>query len=193
MLRKMLLTAGLLAGALVISSQAMAHTVVEENEEHVMPASDRWTPWPWKQALTFPWTDVQGLWKVEQDEFISYFSFKVVQHKSTGIRQLQVKQFDGDSCRVLATGVGIETDKKILAQMTSKGGMIYRVELTAFSEKDLLRSDIIPVKGGIPTNGVLVLSMSTFDSPEPDSKFHMQIMKISTFVTQKSCFEDVRR
>lgn len=193
MLRKFILTAAVLAGLFTASLATESQAAVENEDEHVMPVSDRWTPWPWKFVQPFPWTDIQGLWKVEQDDFVSYFSFKVVVHRRTGIRQLQVKQYDGESCRILATGVGLENDKKILSQMTSRGGMIYRVELTAFSEKDLLRSDIIPVKGNIPTEGVVVLSMSTFDSSEPANKFHMQIMKISSMVTQRPCIDDIRK
>jgi hypothetical protein len=188
MLGKLLLAASLVVGALAIPSQSMAFAYADQDyDEHVMPANDRWVPWPWSSRQPFPWADIQGLWKVEQDDFVSYFSFKIVSQKNTGIRQLQVKQFDGDSCKVLATGVGIETDKKILAQMTSKGGIIYRVELTAFKEKD---SPVPPLRGGMRTEGVMVLSMSTFDTPD---QFHMQIMKISPAVTQKFCFDDIRK
>lgn len=192
MLRKFLLTAVVLVGV-VSTSLAHSQQASGQADEHVMPVSDRWTPWPWKYVQPFPWTDIQGLWKVEQDEFVSYFSFKIVVHKRTGLRQLQVKQYDGESCRILATGVGIENDRKVLAQMTSRSGMIYRVELTSFSEKDLLRSDITPIKGNIRTDGVVVLSMSTFDNPESSNKFHMQIAKISALMTQRPCMEDVRK
>lgn len=186
---RLLVLAALVVGSMT-TSQSIAYSTDAEYEEHVMPANDRWVPWPWSNRQPFPWYDIQGMWKVEQDEFTSYFSFKVVTHKSSGIRQLQVKQFDGESCRVLATGVGVETDKKILAQMTSKGGIIYRVELTAFSEEDLRKKDIPPLRGDIPTREAMVLSMSTFDAPE---QYHMQIVKISASVTQKFCLEDVRK
>ncbi|KYG66540.1 hypothetical protein AZI86_05710 [Bdellovibrio bacteriovorus] len=188
---RLLLTAALAAGALATSSPSVASTISQgDYEEHVMPANDRWVPWPWSSRQPIPWSDIQGLWKVEQDDFISYFSFKVVTLKSTGIRQLQVKQFDGDSCKVLSNGVGVETNKKILAQMTSKSGNIYRVELTAFSEEDLRKEDIPPLRGGIPTREAMVLSLSPIDSSEV---YHMQIVKISAFVTQKFCFEDIRK
>lgn len=188
---RIFLVIALIVGALSAISSAQAEIYARgDYDEHVMPTDDRWTPWPWSNRQPFPWSDIQGMWKVEREDFTSYFAFKVVTHKATGIRQLHVKQFDGDSCRVLANGVGVENDKKILAQMTSKGGTIYRVELTAFSEEDLRKIDIPPLKGGIPTREAMVLSMSTFDSLE---QFHMQIVKISSFVTQKFCFEDIRK
>lgn len=166
-------------------------TSFAEAEEHVMPASDdRWVPWPWTLAQPFPWADIQGLWKVEQGDFTSYFAFKVVREKTTGLRQLQVKQFDGDTCKVIATGVGIERNQKVLAQMTSKGGTTYRVQLTAFSEKD---SPIPPLRGNVPTQGVMVLSMGNLDGKGDQGMIHMQIMKISAYLAQRVCIEDVKK
>lgn len=160
-------------------------------DEHVMPASDdRWVPWPWSLAQPFPWGDIQGLWKVEQGDFVSYFAFKVVREKSTGIRQLEVKQYDGDTCRVLATGVGIERNQKVLAQMTSRGGITYRVQLTSFNEKD---SPIPPLRSTVPVPSVMVLSMGTLDVQGLEGMMHMQIMKVSAFIGQKSCNEDVKK
>ncbi|MBV2168072.1 MAG: hypothetical protein KUL82_05120 [Bdellovibrio sp.] len=180
-----------LSTLVVISAMTMSVSAFAEPEEHVMPASDdRWVPWPWALAQPFPWSDIQGLWKVEQGDFVSYFALKVVRQKATGLRQLQVKQFDGDTCRVLATGVGIERNQKILAQMTSKGGITYRVQLTAFNEKD---SPIPPLRGSVPTQGVMVLSMGTLDVQGLEGMVHMQIMKISAYLTQKVCFDDVKK
>lgn len=158
-------------------------------DEHIIPASDnRPVPWPWSLAQPFPWTDIQGLWKVEQGDFTSYFALKLVRQKSTGARQLQVKQFDGDTCRVLATGVAIERSQKVLAQMTSRAGTTYRVQLTAFKEKD---SPIPPLKSNVPVQGVMVLSMGRLDSQE--EMVHLQIKKISAQLTQKFCIEDTKK
>ena len=160
-------------------------------DEHVMPASDdRWVPWPWTLAQPFPWGDIQGFWKVEQNEFVSYFAFKVVREKSTGIRQLQVTQYDGETCRVISTGVGIERNQKVLAQMTSRGGITYRVQLTSFDEKD---SPIPPLRSNIPVPSVMVLSMGTLDAQGLDNMYHMQIAKISAFVGQRMCSEDIKK
>lgn len=176
----------LIIATLLTSANAFAGL---SEDEHIIPASDnRPVPWPWSLAQPFPWTDIQGLWKVEQGDFTSYFALKLVRQKSTGARQLQVKQFDGDTCRVLATGVAIERSQKVLAQMTSRAGMTYRVQLTAFKEKD---SPIPPLKSNFPVQGVMVLSMGRLDSQE--EMVHVQIKKISAHLTQKFCIEDVRK
>lgn len=185
-----------LLAALVLSSFAfstVSHAQTsEEDNEHIVPASDnRPVPWPWAMAQPFPWTDIQGLWKVEQGDFTSYFALKVVRQKSTGVRQLQVKQFDGDTCKVISTGVGIERNQRVLAQMTSRAGTTYRVQLTAFNEKDV---SVTPVKGTIPTQGVMVLSLGQFENNKgPVEMVHMQIMKISALLTQRVCIEDVKK
>lgn len=185
MLRSILLATLIFTG-LVLRGQSYA-----AEDEHIIPASDnRPVPWPWTLAQPFPWTDIQGLWKVEQGDFTSYFALKVVRQKSTGIRQLQVKQFDGDTCKMLSTGVGIERNQKVLAQMTSRGGTTYRVQLTAFSEKD---SPLPPLKGNVPTQAVMVLSMGALDNKAPDEMIHMQIVKISAHLTQKVCMEDIKK
>lgn len=186
-----MLRAILLAALIVFSGFTSFANAVGAQDEHVMPASDdRWVPWPWSLATPFPWGDIQGFWKVEQGDFTSYFAFKVVREKSTGIRQLQVKQFDGDTCRVIATGVGIERNEKVLAQMTSKGGTTYRVQLTSFNEKD---APIPPLRSNVPVTSVLVLSMGTLDVEGIEGMIHMQIMKISPFIGQRMCVEDVKK
>lgn len=187
MLSRILIAALVTFSTLTYSGVALANT---GDEEHIMPASDdRWVPWPFHLAQPFPWQDIQGLWKVEQGDYISYFALKVVRQKSTGIRQLQVKQFDGETCRVLANGVGIERNQKVLAQMTSRGGITYRVQLTAFNQKD---SPMPPLRGNLPVDEVMVLSIGALEPRGPEEMVHMQIMKVSSALTQKSCIEDAK-
>lgn len=189
MLRNVLIA--LLTISLGLPALAYGPQNCEYTDEHVMPASDdRWVPWPWTLARPFPWSDIQGLWKVEQNEFVSYFAFKVVREKATGIRQLQVTQYDGETCRVISTGVGIERNLKVLAQMTSRAGTTYRVQLTSFDEKD---SPIPPLRSNIPVPSVMVLSMGTLDAQGLDGMYHMQIGKISAFAGQRMCSEDIKK
>lgn len=181
----------ILMATLIFSGLTLSAGAYAADDEHIIPVNDnRPVPWPWTLAQPFPWTDIQGLWKVEQGDFTSYFSLKVVRQKLTGIRQLQVKQFDGDTCKMLATGVGLERNQKVLAQMTSRAGTTYRVQLTAFSEKD---SPLPPLKGNVPTTGVMVLSMGALDNIANDNMVHMQIMKISAHLTQRVCMEDIKK
>ncbi|UXR65894.1 hypothetical protein EZJ49_06485 [Bdellovibrio bacteriovorus] len=180
----------LIATLVTVSSMAYSVGAYAKVEEHIMPASDdRWVPWPFHLAQPFPWQDIQGIWKVEQGDYVSYFALKVVRQKSTGVRQLQVKQFDGETCKVLATGVGHENHLKVLAQMTSKGGAIYRVQMTAISQKD---SPVPPLQG-MPMDEVMVLSIGTLERGGMDEMVHMQTMKISATLSQRICIEDIKK
>lgn len=182
----------ILIASLIISGFSLsAHGYVgADGDGRYFPTSDnRPVPWPWTLAQPFPWTDIQGLWKVDNGDFVSYFALKVVRLKSTGLRQLQVKQYDGETCKVLATGVGLERNQRVFAQMTSRAGDTYRVQLTAFSEKD---APVVPLKGNLPTQRVMVLSMGTLDSQLSEQMVHIQIVKISSHMNQKICMEDVK-
>lgn len=184
----------LLATLLIFSSvttyTAQAHAQqASSDDEHVMPASDdRWTHWPWRLAQPFPWSDIQGTWKVEQEDYVSYFVFKVVQQKN-GVKQVQVKQIDGEQCRTIATGVGVEKGTLVYAQMTSKAGKIYRLNLTAFRRSD---SPQPPLEGSVYTESVMVLSMGELSQVNLDDMVHMQIVKVSDHLDQKACLADVK-
>ncbi len=184
----------ILLATLIAFSSFAAHAVTsssQQDDEQVMPAGDRWTPFPWnfKNAQLFPWWDIQGIWKVDQDNFTSYFSFKVVQQKN-GLKQLKVKQYDGDSCRLLATGVGTERGQFVYAQMTSKqSGKTYRVGLTAFKRSD---SPQPPLQGNVYTESVMVLSMGEMSQTSIEDMMHTQISKVSSELDPKSCVDDLK-
>lgn len=180
----------LLAALIVFSSLAAHAEVLNDSEEHIMPAGDRWTPWPWSMAQPFPWNDIRGMWKVQQDDFVSYFALKVVRSRSTGIRQLQVKQIDGQNCKVIATGVGIEKGSRVLAQMTSRSGVTYRVHLTSFDQKD---SPQAPLKGAESLHKVMVLSIGDLDQKGVDQMAHIQILKVSRYLDLRICTEDLKK
>jgi len=178
----------ILLATLLIFSGLTYSQHVRADDERVMPTSDdRWTHWPWRLAQPFPWSDIQGTWKVEQDDYVSYFIFKVVQLKN-GVKQVQVKQFDGANCRQIATGVGIEKGSLVFAQMTSKSGKIYRLNLTAFKRSD---SPQPPLQGGVYTESVMVLSMGEISQQNLEDMIHMQIVKISAHLDQRACLQDV--
>ena len=145
--------------------------------------------WPWSLATQFPWRDIQGMWKVEQDGFVSYFAMKVVNVKSAAERQLVVRQIDGYSCKIIATGVGYERKQTVKAQMTDDEGHTYRVSLTAFKAEDAAEP---PKKGRVQTASVMVLSLGAFGAPAADNQ-HWQITKVANTINQKNCVEDARR
>ena len=180
----------LLATLLVFSTLTASAASTQADEEHVMPASDdHWTHWPWSAAQPFPWSDVQGTWKVEKDDYVSYFIFKVVQLKS-GVKQVQIRQIDGVTCRVIATGVGLEKGSWVYAQMTSKAGKVYRLNLTAFKRSEDLPQ--VPLQGNVYTDDVMVLSMGELDDSTLDDMVHMQIIKVSVNLNKEACFADIK-
>ncbi|MBO9666769.1 MAG: hypothetical protein J7501_08125 [Bdellovibrio sp.] len=176
----------LLAALLVFSSFAYAGKRVSASDESIMPTNDdRWTTWPWSLAQPFPWEDIQGLWKVETGDYVSYFAFKVVKQKTSGGRQLEVKQIDGTTRKVLATGPGFETGQMVLAQMTSCGGSTYRVRLTSFKPEN---SPQPPLMSNLYKGSVMVLSIGNLDAPA-DEMVDLQITKVSSRFrfNQESC------
>lgn len=180
---------GLSAG--VAQAGQISDRYLDIQDEHVMPTvDDRWVPWPFHLAQPFPWQSIQGIWRVESGDYVSYFAFKVVNRKTGNVRQLQVKQYDGETCRVIATGVGLERSQKVFAQMTSRAGMTYRVQLTALSKAD---SPVQPVEGIVPLEEVMVLSMGNLENPVQQSMHHMQIVKISPSLSLRQCMEEVRK
>ena len=180
----------LIAALIALSSLAAHADVSRDPEEHIMPAGDRWTPWPWSMAQPFPWGDIRGMWKVQQGDYVSYFALKVVRPRPTSIRQLQVKQIDGQTCKVIATGVGLEKGSRVLAQMTSRSGVTYRVHLTSFDQKD---SPQAPLKGTENPRKVMVLSIGDLDQKGADQMAHIQIMKVSRYLDLRICAEDLKK
>lgn len=145
---------------------------------------DRPVPWPWGLEQPFPWPDIQGIWKVVDADFTSYFALKVVRVKATGERQLIVRQIDADSCKVVATGVGYDLQRVVRAQMTSvQSGVAYRIALRAFSEKDSPK----PAMGKLVTSQIVVLSLMDVDAKPESQPVHFQLGKISSTLDMKTC------
>jgi hypothetical protein len=144
---------------------------------------DHPVPWPWGLEQPFPWTDIKGLWRIENSKDASpYFTFKVIKGKTADDRQLAVREIDPDSCDVIATGVGYELNKIVRAQMTTDKGTSFRIAVRAFREIDSPQS----VAGRIETNQVMVLSIMGI-STDSNPSVHMQIGKLSESIDLKKC------
>jgi hypothetical protein len=92
-------------------------------------------PWPWGLEVSFPWDDIQGVWKVENKGKIYYFGFRRVQDK-----RIFVTQFDASRCLTLGSGPGFIRNKAqnfVVSQITLKAtGDAYRMAIYAFDEQD---------------------------------------------------------
>lgn len=156
------------------------------------PLRDHPVPWPWGLEQPFPWSEIQGIWKISIDAGIpiSYFTFKVVAaKKKSGLKQLIVNQIDAEHCSVIAKGVGIELNDVLRAQMiTTENSMApgtpFRLSIRAFSEEASPKDPI-----GQMTSEVMVLSMSDLDH-DPDKNLHVQIGKTSANLVIKDCLEE---
>lgn len=103
-------------------------------------------PWPWGLEIPFPWNDVQGIWKVENQGQVYYFGFRRVEQQ-----RLFITQFDASRCVILGSGPGYirtKRQKYVVAQITLKEtGEAYRMAIYAFAEEDSPE----PPVGGVST------------------------------------------
>lgn len=147
----------------------------------VFPTDIDLVPWPWSVRTSFPWTQIRGVWKTVGESPEQYFLLKVVKSPQTGIKQLQVKQIDSVTCNVIGVGVGVESNRRVFAQMNDGYGP-YKVVFTAFDESDSPR----PAIGLRNVNAVLVASIgpvAEFD----DNQKHFQIGKVSDKLELHGC------
>lgn len=183
MFRNILLTATVL---LSLGAAVSAHATGDD--DHILPHDNRPVPFPQGVVVRFPWNNIQGTWRVEQGDYVSYFSFKKVKVKGAH-RQLQVRQMDPKTCEDIATGVGTENSSgtRVLAQMTAKkSGNSYRLVLTSIADK----KDVPAAH----QESVMVLSLGlNNDAGKPDDMFHMEIMKISPQYDQRSCIDEMKK
>ncbi len=189
MLKRLFVLTFAVALGMSLFARAAENDNHNEEDEHILPtAGDSWTPWPWTLAKPFPWADIEGSWKVKSGDFISYFSLRIANTRYGRIPQLAIRQYDGVTCRMLSTGVGLERNQKIYAQMTAtRSGRAYRVHFTAFDEKD---SPLPPLQGNIPTERMMVVSMGPLDNRGDEGMSHMQIVKVSELMSQEGCLRD---
>lgn len=176
MLRKLFII--LMLGAFSWCNFASAQMVSYAN------LTDRPVVWPWGHEQPFPWAEIKGLWKIENSDYDSYFTFKVVRHKQTGNRQLEVRQVDAHTCEVIANGPGYERGRVVRAQMTHLSGAVFRLAITAFRQADLPKDAVIPPGDAIMP--VMVVSIADLDS-NGALDFHAQIVKVSDSINLRNC------
>lgn len=173
------------------AEQAQCHSGTDESQI-IRGGDSDYTPWPSSIIRPFPWDDVQGIWKVEDRVTgdIWYFALKRLKMTPSCQRPLQVRQIEGESCKVIATGVGFDRNKVIRAQMTDKDGKTFRLAFTAFNEED---APIVPVEGKIHVDSVVVLSIANVDSPLYSDVRHLQIVKVSNTLDLRACTQDIKK
>ncbi|MGZ3743010.1 MAG: hypothetical protein ACXWRA_04040 [Pseudobdellovibrionaceae bacterium] len=127
-------------------------------------------PWPWGFEVKFPWDEVQGIWRAEDEGKAVYFSFHRIQEK-----RVKIKQIDFETCSVIGTGQGLERDKTLVAQIiTNRSIEPYNLTMYAFNEEDSKKPPLINQAG---QDHVIVARISRFNHPGFD--FVAQMVRIS--------------
>jgi hypothetical protein len=187
MLRQLLLATLIFVSAgcsLQSQASAKAKAPVQQQGKTNLQSDDRWTHWPWRLAQPIPWSDIQGIWKVEDGDYVSYFTFRKIYRAGSDVRQISVRQIDPSGCQVVARGVGIEKGSFIYSQMTSEDGGIYRLNLSVFKCAD---SPLSTMEQQKCSDSMVVLSMGELSAQNLDQMIHMRIMKVSSDLTQNVC------
>lgn len=97
-------------------------------------------PWPFGHEMTFPWTEIQGVWSLADDTGCSsYFVVKPRMITSKGMRSVEITQYDPVTCKQVAWGVGIESENILTARMISTKGR-FDLTLRAFDLGTLMQT-----------------------------------------------------
>ena len=95
--------------------------------------------WPWSIAKPFPWDNIQGYWKLEDDNH-TYLSAKVL--SSTNSRKiLSLSILDEGVCaKPYAKGTGYVdvTEKNVVRALVTDGVYKYQLKLGMFDSRDLI-------------------------------------------------------
>lgn len=91
--------------------------------------------WPWGAELPFPWRGIQGTWMTTINGEDTFFKFVTVR-SSGGFNQLQVTEYRGSSCEVIAHGAGYEQNRVVKAVMISAAGT-FNLTVHVFREEDV--------------------------------------------------------
>lgn len=129
---------------------------------------------PWGNELPFPWRGIQGTWQTSIDGCAAYFSFKPVKTTS-GVNQLQVIQYNPNTCAVVARGVGFEGTRVVSAVLTDNRRHDFNVTVHVFNRADLRSGNMIAFAAA---KTVTVMNISPLGSAE-DLTSH-ELEKIST-------------
>ena len=94
---------------------------------------------PWSNAKPFPWSDIQGVWKLTDDIAPLYLKAKVV--RSTTNRKILSLSIvsEGNCSRPVAQGVGYVdfSERNVVRAMLNDGSSKYQMKLASFDVRDL--------------------------------------------------------
>jgi hypothetical protein len=156
-----------------------------------------WRPWPWGQEIQIPWRGLQGVWETSGGECENLFLFKVKSNQN-GEKLVQIVQYDPQSCRIVAQGLGYESGRYVNAQMVRQG-QTYNLTIHAFNGTVMTESqnndqqspnmsvmNSSDITKGSRLSGRFVLALTLSPVGKWDDKSAFEISKVSN-VTSMIC------
>jgi hypothetical protein len=95
------------------------------------------TPFPWGKEISIGHSALQGVWAPTSITCGTYFVFELTKSNSINQRIVEVKQFDPETCDILSSGIGYESDRIFYVSMVGKTGRSFDLTVRAFNRKDL--------------------------------------------------------
>ena len=134
--------------------------------------------WPWGAEMPFPWKGIQGTWAVYLNNKLTYFSFRTVLSKN-GTNQLEIVQYDGCSCQVIAHGGGFE-EERIVRGLVLTEGEAKNITIHVFSETAMKSGRQEMVQRARKEKTYTVMNMSGMNDENTES---YQLVKVNASPT----------
>ncbi len=121
---------------------------------------------PWSVAQPFPWSDIQGVWKLKEGLVPFYLKAKVI--RTTSNRKiLNLSIVSESNCtRPIAQGVGYIdlAERNVVRAMMNDGASRYQMKLASFDARDL------EMDAYTCGDNILAASLRLIGTMKPDSK-----------------------
>ena len=140
----------------------------------VAQARDPGDAWPWGSEMPFPWNGIKGTWVAQGEGASTYFTFKKVRMPDGG-NQLQVKQYETSTCKLLASGVGYEEDRVVKAVLLTRS-VAFELTVHVFRQSDLISADSHFVQKAESTKTVTVMSMASL--ADANQRLTIELQKV---------------
>jgi hypothetical protein len=139
--------------------------------------------WPWSVAQPFPWDNIQGYWKIQNEEN-SYIKARILS-ATNNFKLLAISIYgDGYCSKPYATGRGYIdiTEKNVVRAIISDGTYEYQLKLGLFNFADI--SD----NGGSCKKNVMAASMQVIGTSPGDGEDQVvdsDVMEVQNMMLKK--------
>lgn len=95
------------------------------------------TPFPLGSEVAMTQSFLEGIWAPVSIQCGTFFSFELKKSQTYNKVFVAVKQFDPNTCEVLAQGYGYESERVYYVSMVARSGRVYDLTIRAFRQEDL--------------------------------------------------------